>query len=307
MTTSLWADYIILADQNSTDESRGLASKYPKVRLLVNESETYDEDIRQKLLINESRKINGDKILFALDADEIFTANFKDTMDWNRIVNSKPGEVFGLKWANICPDKKRYFESSFYYPWVFHDDGVTEHVNYVRWMHSMRIPYPKQADTGYFEVKDFKVFHFAWIDPKRVESKSRYYQCLVCLNDPNEHFISIYRSYHQKKEKTKLIPPEWLEKYMNNGIDIIENIKLSTRIFWYDLEVMKQLMMHGFSCFKYLDIWNKQWIYEIKNHIKIDDPRNFYIKIIHFYLKTTQSIYSSIPIRFIDKVMKELL
>ena len=36
-TTSLWADYIIIADQMSTDDSREMAKEYPKVmwRLVV--------------------------------------------------------------------------------------------------------------------------------------------------------------------------------------------------------------------------------------------------------------------------------
>lgn len=304
--TSLWADHIILADQNSTDGSQEIALRYPKVKLILNNSKVFNEDDRQKLLINESRKILGDKILFALDADEIFTANFIETNDWQRILNSRPGEVFGFQWANICPDRKRYFQSSFYYPWVFHDDGITEHINYVRWMHSMRIPFPKHASTGYKKVKDFKVFHFAWIDQRRVESKNRFYQCLVCINDPNEHFISIFRSYHQRKERTKSIPPKWIEKYKNSNIGIIENLNLSAKIYWYDIEVKKQFKIHGFSRFKHLDIWNSQWIDEMKNQIEIDDPRNLYLKVIHFYLKTTQNISASIPIRFIDKVLKIL-
>ena len=41
--TSLWADYIILADQMSTDGSREIALKYPKVILVDNNSATFNE------------------------------------------------------------------------------------------------------------------------------------------------------------------------------------------------------------------------------------------------------------------------
>lgn len=305
--TSLWADYIIIADQNSTDGSREIALKYPKVRLINNDSHIYSEDQRQKLLINESRHIEGDKILVTLDADEIFTSNFSDTKDWQRILNSKPGEVFGIQWANIFPDQKNYFSSGFYYPWVFHDDGITEHQNYVKWMHSMRIPYPKSADAGYYEVTDFKVFHFAWIYQKRVESKNRFYQCLVCLKDSNEHFISLFRSYKQKNEKKKPIPPEWLENYNKINLDFLGKLNLSGSLYWYDMEVKEQFLKHGFTRFKYLDIWNKDWIADMKNQIEIKDPRNFFIKFIHTYLRATHNISATIPIRLIDKVLKKIL
>lgn len=305
--TSLWADHIILADQNSTDGSKEIASKYPKVRLIKNDSDIYNEDERQKLLINESRKIKGDKILIALDADEVFTANFNNTKDWQRILKSKPGEVFGFQWANICPDLKNYFPSSFYYPWGFHDDGITEHINYVRWMHSMRIPYPKSADSGYYEVTDFKVFHFAWLDRKRVESKNRFYQCLICIKDSNEHFISLFRSYKQKHEKNRPIPPEWLENYEKININLSEQLNIPRSLYWYDMEVKELFLKHGFSKFKYLDIWNKNWIAYMKNQIEIRDPRNLFIKAIHTYLRVTQNISAAIPIRIVDKVLRKLI
>ena len=46
--TSLWADHIIIADQMSTDGSREIAKKHPKVTLIDNLSETFNEPERQK-------------------------------------------------------------------------------------------------------------------------------------------------------------------------------------------------------------------------------------------------------------------
>ena len=97
--TSLWADYIIIADQMSIDGSREIALSYPKVILIENNNPDFNEAERQKLLIDKAREIKGDKILFGLDADEIFSANFQETEDWNKILTSKPGDVFWFKWA----------------------------------------------------------------------------------------------------------------------------------------------------------------------------------------------------------------
>jgi hypothetical protein len=305
--TSLWADHIIIADQNSTDGSREIAIKYSKVTLIEYNSNFYCENERQKLLINESRKIEGDKILVALDADEVFTANFINTNDWHRILHSKPGEVFGIQWANIWYDKEHYFSSKFYFPWVFHDDGITEHKKYVKWIHSMRIPFPENADSGYFKITEFKVLHFAWLDKNRFNSKNRYYQCLVCLNDSKEHFISLFRSYHLKNEKRKSIPQEWLQNYKNQKLDILQKLNISISKYWYDNEVIDFFDKYGFPRFKYLDIWDKYWIEAMKDQIDIDDPRNSFIQLIHFYLRASQKISNSFPIKVIDKILKKLL
>ena len=79
---SLWADCIIIADQMSTDGSRDIALKYPKVRLIDNDSEAFNEPERQKLLVDAARQIhfNGQRrLLISLDADEFLTSNFQET------------------------------------------------------------------------------------------------------------------------------------------------------------------------------------------------------------------------------------
>ena len=196
--TSLWADYIIIADQMSTDGSREIALSYPKVILIDNNNSNYDEASRQKLLIDRARQIEGDKILFGLDADEIFSANFTETNDWQKILNSKPGDVFWFKWAEICPDQKSYWESEkTFYPWMFHDDGLEPHGNYVRNMHSMRIPYPID-EKQMFYVNDFKVLHLAYLNTNRVDAKRRFYK-FVDWSLNNRSIIKLSRSYAQKK------------------------------------------------------------------------------------------------------------
>jgi hypothetical protein len=71
----------------STDGSREIALSYPKVILIDNDNPDFNEAERQRLLISKAREIEGDKILFGLDADEIFSANFSQTTDWQKILN----------------------------------------------------------------------------------------------------------------------------------------------------------------------------------------------------------------------------
>ena len=84
-STSLWADYIIIADQFSTDNSRDIVRKYSKAILVENNNSAYDEAYRQRLLINEARKIEGKKLFITLDADEIFTPDLFLSNEWESI------------------------------------------------------------------------------------------------------------------------------------------------------------------------------------------------------------------------------
>ncbi len=301
--TSLWADHIIIADQNSTDGSQDIARKYPKVRLIENKTKEFNEPERQKMLIDEARKIEGPRILFALDADELFTANYLHSNDWQKIIHSKPGDVFGFQWANITPTKDKYFLSSFYFPWVMNDDG-TEHKNHVRYIHSMRIPYPIEADKGYYHVEDFKVFHLNYLYERRLKSKNRFYQCIEKTRESNSNFVSAYRSHHFQKNTDLLIPEEWLEGYKKQAIAIFNGLNFSETYFWFDLDVIELFKKYGFSKFKYLDVWDKEWMAQMEGFLKIEDPRNLFIKLLHFYLRSSQIFYRSFIIKAIDKVLK---
>ena len=114
-TTSTWADYIIIADQMSTDGSRDIIKEYANrnerypdkadIILIDNKNPNFNEAERQAMLVAKAREISAgrDTILFGLDADEILSANFKGTEDWKKILNSIPGDVFWFKWAEISP------------------------------------------------------------------------------------------------------------------------------------------------------------------------------------------------------------
>ena len=214
-SASRWADYIIIADQMSTDGSReiiqeyaqrnALASDRAKIVLIDNKNPEFNESERQSMLVNKAREIadGRDTLLWGLDADEILAANTFDTQDWNKILNSKPGDVFWFKWAQICPNLKEYYLSPSY-PWLFHDDGKEPHGNYVRNMHSMRIPYPIEEKQMYY-VEDFRVLHMALTNVHRVASKSRFYQ-FVDWEMNHRSAIQLSRSYKGIEPPHKLIP-----------------------------------------------------------------------------------------------------
>jgi len=302
--TSTWADYIIIADQNSTDKSRIISMNFPKVILVDNFSDPYDESERQKILINKAREIKGDKIIFAFDADEVFPIGFEDTVDWKNILSSNPGDVFGFRWANITSDKKSYFESTFFYPWAFHDDGITPHGRYVKQMHSMRIPFPEHAENGWYHVKQFNVIHLAHIFSSRVYSKWRFYQCLEVFNNFKNNPISSFRSYNYQIEKFIPLKDNWIT--FKDGSSFYDMLNLNVNVFWFDFEVVRMLNAKGFKLFSNLSIWDDQWITSMDElGFKIKDPRNCLQKMLHFYLRSTQPFFPNYFIKFFDFFFKK--
>src|SRR3989449_6927486 len=67
--TSRFADHIIIADQRSTDDSRAICGRYPKVRVIDNPTDEFNERERQLLLLRHARTIvPPPRVILALDA-----------------------------------------------------------------------------------------------------------------------------------------------------------------------------------------------------------------------------------------------
>ncbi len=98
-SASIWADYIIISDQNSDDNSRDIAKRYEKVRLIENSYTDYNEFLIRQVLFEEARKIKGDKVLIALDADEFFTPDLFLSDEWEKILTSRSRDSYKVK---IC-------------------------------------------------------------------------------------------------------------------------------------------------------------------------------------------------------------
>jgi len=298
--TSLWVDYIIIADQNSTDGSREIALSYPKVILIDNNNPDFNEAERQKLLIDRARQIEGDKILFGLDADEIFSANFTQTQDWQKILSSVPGDVFWFQWANIYSNQKEYWSPETFYPWMFHDDGIEPHGNYVRNMHSMRIPYPID-EKQMFYVNDFKVMHLAYLNKARVASKRRFYQ-FVDWEMNHRNSIALSRTNAQIKNENSIYELPSNNIYIKPFFDfnLFECVDISTIYFWFDRYICERLNNYDMKEIRNLNIWDKEFLKEYN----IKDPRTFWNKFVHLYLHYSEKISKFIFIRLIDRVLK---
>ncbi len=301
-TTSQWADYIIIADQMSTDGSRKIMDEYPKVIRIDNTNPNFNEAERQAMLVAKAREVAAgrDTILWGLDADEVLAANTFQTKDWEMICNSKPGDVFWFKWAEIGPNQIGFRESE-YYPWCFHDDGIEPHGNYVRNMHSMRIPYPIEEKQMYY-IQDFYVLHLAHLNQSRTRAKQRFYQ-FVDYELNHRHCIKLARTYHATSGRgfdRYALQASMVQYPTFNVLDKVDTV---SQLFWFDDYVVERIKNYPASTVAWLDIW---WG-NFAALTQIPDPRKWYHKLLHSYLHTTARWAKALPIRAIDKVLRKFI
>jgi Glycosyl transferase family 2 len=306
--TSLWADYIIIADQHSTDQSRQIALRYDRVILVENKSSTFNEPERQKLLIAEARKLPEPRLLITLDADEILTANCLNSPEWNTLLQAHTGTVIRFQRAELLPDLTSYWMPNEEFAWGFMDDG-SEHFG--KKIHSPRLPIPTQVPT--ISLRDIKVLHYQYTNWERMQSKHRWYQCWERLNYSQKSAIDIYRRYHHMdslvKEQIYSLPKEWLAGYEQQGIDMTSIYQEPQ--FWWDQQVLELLDKHGTKIFSREAIWDVDWSalaqkFNGKQLSCYRDPRNFLDKLIHRWLKKTQTQPSKLSTRFCDRFLKLL-
>lgn len=306
---SLWADHIIIADQDSSDNSRQIAGAFEKVILIRNPSEVFNEPDRQKLLIAEARKIPGPKILLALDADEILSGNWSQSQEWRAMMSAPEGTVIRFQLANILPDLSRCWIPPIYFRWGFVDDGKTQHTG--RRIHSARIPLPKGAPSIF--VKDIKMLHYQYTDWERMRSKHRWYQAWEMLHNNRNSAVSLYRGYHHmysvKPSSIARIREEWFAGYEALGVDM-RSVCRDERYRW-DREILKMFSEHGAGRFAKLAIWDIDWrvVAErlgYENASDFIDPRNKWQKMLHGWLKGTQPDAKSLNIRLMDRILKLL-
>jgi glycosyltransferase involved in cell wall biosynthesis len=296
--TSLWADYIIIADQHSTDGSREIAKKYTKVILIENESDSFNEPERQRLLINEARKIKGKRLLIALDADEIFVSDFDKHKEWGQILSANKGESFSFELINVLPGFKKGWYAGIHttvalmdyedIPLSLSTQGLDLHLY-------PRLPNPKGIPAK--KINKINILHLQYTLWDRMKSKHRHYLCLERIYNVDRDAISLYRMYHHmysiKKERKVKLHKDYYSMYLKNSIAIDGNPKVST--YWYDSEVLHLFERYGTEMFKKENIWETNWRRIAKSFDKPvpKDPRSLFDKFVHIWLKLTQPFKDS--------------
>ncbi len=301
--TSLWADYIIIADQMSTDGSREIAKEYSKVILIDNNRKEMHQAATRRLLFEEAKKIEGDKILFALDADEFLAGDFINLPAWKNIMESKPNDAFCWRWLNLIADDYSKCSVGPYYYWAVHaSDDLWNGIFPDNYIHEWRLPWPPQAvEDNKYELDNLFSIHLAWVNPARQNNKERFYQVSTVAKEPKKSKVGIFRQYHYMEVINLVDLPESPYKfYEDRGLDIWRQVDLDDDGDYYTTEVLRYFERDGVKKYALLDIWNNGWI--SKNGIT--DPRTFWQKWVHKYLNRTCAKMNAWYVQAVDKLLK---
>jgi glycosyltransferase involved in cell wall biosynthesis len=255
--TSEFADHIVIADQDSTDASVSICQRYPKVTLIHNSSDGYDEAARQRLLIEAARDLVPDpKIILALDADEILASDALGAPGWRSMLAAAPGTVLYFEKPDLYLTTGQCIRYARPWPLGYVDDGA-EHKP--KRIHSIRIPTPKSSPK--LHVQDVKILHYALTRMDALRSKQRMY-CVV------EHILGVSPfwtrrlAYNARMDWRSLGQPEpsraeWFEGWERLGIDM--HTIPSEVYHWQDYEVLRYFTQYGERRFWIDDIWDMDW------------------------------------------------
>jgi len=304
---STWADHIVVADQQSDDGSREIARSYEKVKLIDNDTPSYDEGARQKLLIDAGRQIpvNDRRVLIALDADEMLSANWMDSTEWEDLLAAEPGTVLRFQWANVGPDVSCAWVDSDHKPFGFVDDGSPHRG---RRIHSPRIPIPESGSEMTFH--SIKVLHYQYASWERMRSKQRWYQAWERLNNADKRPVTIFRQYHHMEaaiQNAGLVEDKWLRNYEARGVDM-RSIPVHPVYHW-DKELLEIFDEHGTEPFRKLNVWDADWekisqSADLEVDTTVEDPRSSMERMVHDWLRRTQPYASSLPVRIVQKLLE---
>ena len=304
--TSSWADLIILADQHSTDGSREIASKYEKVILVDNDSVEMNQASARNLLFQEVDKILGDKIVLALDADEFLSEGFEKTEGWNRILNSKPNEIFCFKWLNLYGDFIHAVPDIGYMEWGCHftkDTSIAEAYGRRenRAVHEMRIPCLPTNEATYVQIQDIKFVHLARLNLIRQKNKEDFYQVSsVAKLQKRISAVALFRNYNHPDSIKKSLSEEIMLYPKDQQEDARELVKLKDVGQYYIDEMISIFNREGLAKFLKLCIWDNPYLKVAGFNPKL--PLCF--KGLHWYLRKTRNISGMKIVKITDKVLK---
>ena len=301
----LWADHVIVADQQSTDQTVAIAKQFDKVRVVTNRGGEYDEGKRQQLLLAAAREFPGPRVIVALDADEFLSPSW-DSVEWQQALQSSPGTVLAFDWVNILPDGTHAWIPPQKIPYGFVDDG-SDHAG--ERIHATRIPVHDHSPI--FNLSETRVLHFQYTDWPRMKSKQRWYQCWERVNHPQKRPIQIYRQYHRMDafppDQVHQIPPTWIPYYAERGVDLRPHA--SAGPFWWDDDVVDWLRAHGTERFRRLDIWDIDWaavateLGRTVSRGELGDPTTSVDRAVLKFLRATQKVSQLWPVRLLQRLL----
>ena len=278
-----WADILIIGDHNSTDDSASIARQYDRVKLITLSNPAFDAGERRRKLLEEARKIPGKRLIFYLDADEMLSANWAESAEWDLMLNAPPGTNFQFESYFLLPG----LEKAVIYPFItaFTDDG-SEYMGTK--INEPRIP----ATTGQrIWLQDIKLIHYQYIDLQRLLSRHQYYKCVDFIDAGTRPF-AVCVEYQDTEIKSQGLPVVPVDEKLLKGYTWLDDFRSKRnnieKCYWFDEEILNYFDKYGTKRFSKINIWDVNW--NKKAHLlgrqrDYPDPRSSFEVWMHKFIK----------------------
>ncbi|MGH9384221.1 MAG: hypothetical protein ACRD2N_08060 [Vicinamibacterales bacterium] len=258
---SSMADHIVLVLQGRVEETRALAARFPKVSIVVNDRDTYDEGHRNELLVAAARKISTRAVFLCLDADEIPSAQIRSSPEWTTFLEQPPGTAGSLAWVHFWRSASDYIVSGggapTYLPFAFVDDGRPfQHLGRAHVYRGVGLDRPARL----FQFHDVVLLHYSLIDFDSVVLKNHWYKAhFMTVGDRNHGRNNRNHSWFYRVRRAHLAPTpsHWLEGWTSLGFDVTSSCRPT--LHWQALGILRWMAERGLHDFTRLDIWDVNW------------------------------------------------
>ena len=295
-----WAEYVIVADESSTDGSvdiyKKLEKEYTNLKIIYNRPKMdFSTPDPRNYMLEQVRRIEGNNIIFELHADEIISAKIlKSEIREEIIQNLSIGKCLELPWLTLWKDPLQYRHDNSVWSnntciFAFRDDRTSKFESAA--FHGQRAP--ENFIINKLKI-NLPVLHYQFMNIGNERSKQALYQIFERNHYPDKHVETINKGYaiafDDRKIKCEKLKGEDYAPWIDIGLKI--NQTYDDGIFnWRDGEVLKNFKKYGLDRYAKINIWYINWEekrqYALKIGIKnipafeIVDPRSLSTRLAH--------------------------
>jgi hypothetical protein len=256
-----FCDVIVASDQQSTDTSREICGRFPKVVLIESTPSGGPEQLPKQArwrLLDAARGYDGRNLLWCTDADELPPPRLARAFllrDRDRLT---PGTAVEFRFYNLWGSMAKYRQDLSVYGPYWKQAAVVD---------DRKVDFPRAADLpplhepripGFegmpvIRAEDVPVLHLQWAIWNRNQMKQAWYRCIEWLDrrasaaQINDFYsITLPRWYVH----TEPVPVEWLEDVT------LPHARVDDEPSWHEPEILAWFDRHGIEHFEPLEIWH---------------------------------------------------
>jgi len=255
-----FCDVVIVNDQMSSDATREICRRFPKVVLLESKPADTVARLPQQArwrLLDAARHYDGHNLLWCTDADELTPPTFAQRFFEQHAGELTPRRVIECRFYNLWGSLAKYRQDLSSYgpiwkPMGFVDDRVVDYPRgEVRPLHEPRMPI--ETDLAALEAEALPILHLQWTVWNRNQMKQAWYRCIDFMDkrmtgaEVNAFYsVTLPEIYVH----TEPVPQEWLADVT------LPDAAVDRQPAWQEAEILGWFEQRGVEFFEPLEIWH---------------------------------------------------